>query len=109
MLRGQLEKLSSTDDLTGLGNRRQFEQHRAQLEPGDAVLLIDIDHFKRVNDTFGHAAGDVTLQVVAARVRGVLRLAGRSGLLPARCVSGAGSASILRRRGGGRHLPSDIA
>ena len=43
------------------------------------------------------------------RVRGVLRLAGRSGLLPARCVSGAGSASILRRRGGGRHLPSDIA
>ncbi|MCD0164824.1 GGDEF domain-containing protein [Deinococcus sp. 12RED42] len=78
VLRGELEKLSSTDDLTGLGNRRQFEQHRAQLEPGDAVLLIDIDHFKRVNDTFGHAAGDVTLQVVAARVRGVLRRSDRA-------------------------------
>lgn len=78
VLRGELEKLSSTDDLTGLGNRRQFEQHRAQLEPGDAVLLIDIDHFKHVNDTFGHAAGDTTLQVVAARVRGVLRRSDRA-------------------------------
>nr|WP_255677096.1 diguanylate cyclase [Deinococcus sp. 23YEL01] len=78
LLRGQLEKLSSTDDLTGLGNRRQFEQHRAQLEPGDAVLLIDIDHFKRVNDTFGHATGDVTLQVVAGRVRGALRRSDRA-------------------------------
>lgn len=77
-LRGQLEKLSSTDDLTGLGNRRQFEQHRAQLEAGDAVLLIDIDHFKRVNDTYGHAAGDVTLQVVARRVRSALRRSDRA-------------------------------
>lgn len=69
MLRGELEKLSSTDDLTGLGNRRQFEQHRAHLEAGDAVLLIDIDHFKRVNDVWGHAVGDAVIRLVAATLQ----------------------------------------
>lgn len=63
--------LSSTDPLTGLVNRRQFE---AALEgeldrvarAGDTALLLvaDVDHFKRVNDTHGHGAGDLVIQAV---------------------------------------------
>jgi diguanylate cyclase (GGDEF)-like protein len=64
--------LSSRDALTGLANRRQFELALASEidrvaragEPA-LVLMIDIDHFKQVNDTHGHSAGDVVLQAVA--------------------------------------------
>lgn len=51
-----------TDPLTGLANRRQFDLDLADLGPGDALLLLDVDHFKRVNDTFGHHVGDEILQ-----------------------------------------------
>ncbi|GGR73156.1 hypothetical protein GCM10008959_38200 [Deinococcus seoulensis] len=77
-LKGQLEKLSTTDELTGLGNRRQFEHDRALLHPDDAVLVIDIDYFKHVNDTHGHSAGDVTLREVADRISGALRRSDRA-------------------------------
>jgi len=50
-----------TDDLTGLGNRRQVNQLLDQLTPGDAVLLLDLDHFKELNDQLGHLAGDQVL------------------------------------------------
>ncbi len=64
--------LSSRDPLTGLANRRQFELALAREidrvaragEPA-LVLMLDIDHFKRVNDGHGHAAGDVVIQAVA--------------------------------------------
>lgn len=64
-----LEQLATTDPLTGLANRRrlheQLEQelarHRRQAQPL-SVLTIDIDHFKRINDTWGHAAGDLVLK-----------------------------------------------
>ena len=64
--------LSSRDALTGLANRRQFETAIAREvdrvaragEPA-LVLMIDIDHFKQVNDTHGHAAGDEVLKAVA--------------------------------------------
>jgi diguanylate cyclase (GGDEF)-like protein len=64
--------LSSRDALTGLANRRQFETALAREvdrvaragEPA-LVLMIDIDHFKQVNDTHGHAAGDEVLKEVA--------------------------------------------
>jgi diguanylate cyclase (GGDEF)-like protein len=65
-------ELSSRDPLTGLANRRQFELALAREvdrvaragEPA-LVLMIDIDHFKAVNDAHGHAAGDVVLKAVA--------------------------------------------
>lgn len=57
-----------TDVLTGRPNRRQFDRDLGTLEVGDAVVLVDIDHFKAVNDTFGHAVGDAALREVAERL-----------------------------------------
>ena len=64
--------LSSRDALTGLANRRQFEAAMARevdrvARVGEPALLLvaDIDHFKKVNDTYGHAAGDIVIQSVA--------------------------------------------
>jgi len=70
----QLEQLAYFDPLTELGNRRAFRQHLDQLleQPSDqyrALLLIDLDHFKKVNDTMGHEAGDLMLKTVANRLR----------------------------------------
>lgn len=68
-----------TDDLTGLANRALFETtlarslaRRSDEAPG-AVLFLDLDGFKPVNDLHGHAAGDTVLQLVAERIRSVLR------------------------------------
>ena len=77
----QLELLMMTDPLTGVGNRRQLmarletETDRARRYQRDlSVLFIDLDHFKRVNDTLGHPVGDQVLVAVAghlmAQVRG---------------------------------------
>jgi diguanylate cyclase (GGDEF)-like protein len=84
-----LEKWAIIDSLTGLNNRRQtlnlaeLEFQRAQrVQHSMALLMLDIDHFKEVNDTFGHAVGDQVLKVVAARFRQQLRsidLLGRHG------------------------------
>lgn len=63
---------AATDPLTGLLNRRGFDHQRAAAAPG-AVLVIDIDHFKAVNDRLGHAAGDNVLCAVAAVLRHLLR------------------------------------
>ena len=68
----ELERLSRTDPLTGLPNRRALDEHLQRVAPNNvavsscAVMLIDIDQFKSVNDTRGHAFGDKLLQVVAA-------------------------------------------
>lgn len=72
----QIRQLATHDDLTGLLNRRamldrmQLEQHRS-LRSGSPLLIaqLDIDHFKAVNDTHGHAAGDLVLQRFADTVR----------------------------------------
>lgn len=64
------------DPLTGLANRRGFETAVAQVATsGDeaAVLYVDLDGFKRLNDTLGHAAGDEALSLVARRILGVVR------------------------------------
>ncbi|MDJ0870073.1 MAG: GGDEF domain-containing protein [Myxococcota bacterium] len=50
------------DALTGLGNRRKAAARLEALEPGDALVVLDLDHFKRVNDTLGHAGGDDVLR-----------------------------------------------
>ncbi|UXI68054.1 GGDEF domain-containing protein [Tahibacter amnicola] len=68
-----LEEASVTDQLTGLRNRRYVDTALALLLPrashGLIVALVDIDHFKRINDGFGHAAGDQVLCAVASRLR----------------------------------------
>ncbi|WP_426701001.1 diguanylate cyclase [Rhodanobacter sp. Col0626] len=68
----QLDELARIDTLTGLANRRQFDEvlrhewNRAQRSgEGLALLMIDIDHFKAFNDTFGHQEGDLCLRDVA--------------------------------------------
>lgn len=73
-------RLATTDTLTGLFNRRYAEVyvadallHAMDTGTGLTVMMVDIDHFKGVNDTFGHAAGDAVLKEVARRIRDNLR------------------------------------
>lgn len=77
-VKGHYERLSVTDALTGLWNRRQFDLDCQSLSDGDGLLMIDIDHFKQVNDTYGHATGDRVLQAVATCIQGTLRQADRA-------------------------------
>jgi diguanylate cyclase (GGDEF)-like protein len=72
-----------TDELTGLGNRRclldELNRSLAPLAEGDpqasslALLLIDLDHFKEINDSFGHQTGDALLREIGPRIRQVVR------------------------------------
>lgn len=64
--RSEFERLSMTDQLSGLANRRSFLDtfERCDRE-GTSLLVFDIDHFKRINDRFGHAAGDQVIVAVA--------------------------------------------
>jgi diguanylate cyclase (GGDEF)-like protein len=64
---------SMRDPLTGVGNRRQADALLAQLKSGDAVVLLDLDHFKAVNDRWGHAGGDEVLTSVAQYLDRCLR------------------------------------
>ena len=76
----KLELISKTDELTGLPNRREMNETIAN-EMGRSsrthkpfcFIFIDIDHFKNINDTYGHACGDVILKSVAQTIRGLLR------------------------------------
>ena len=72
-----LKRQSETDPLTGLANRRHFQAAIKSLSNGEglaaSVFLIDIDHFKRINDSFGHAAGDTVLIDIAGRLRQAVR------------------------------------
>jgi len=68
----ELERMAHHDELTGLLNRRAFMAHSTELldQPERvALLLADIDWFKRINDTYGHAAGDEALRHIAAIIR----------------------------------------
>jgi diguanylate cyclase (GGDEF)-like protein len=87
--RRQLETLATTDPLTGLYNRRQiiarFEEECGRAQRGGlglSCIMLDVDHFKRVNDTFGHLQGDEVLKMIATQARASLRaydLVGRYG------------------------------
>ncbi|WP_372881156.1 EAL domain-containing protein [Psychromonas sp.] len=70
----RLERLASYDSLTGLPNRSFFKQKLDEAMRSDSLLItalmsIDLDHFKNINDTYGHAVGDQMLQQVADRLR----------------------------------------
>ena len=84
--RHELERLAATDMLTGLNNRRQFmhiaagEVARSQRYGRPVTVgLADLDHFKRINDEHGHAAGDIALKAFADLIRGTLRHADTAG------------------------------
>jgi len=79
-LRQELNQLATTDPLTGALNRRSFYEQAEQVirlgvrhQNPIAALMIDIDHFKRVNDSHGHPVGDRVLEVIAGTVRDALR------------------------------------
>jgi diguanylate cyclase (GGDEF)-like protein len=76
----ELQRLARIDTLTGLANRRQFDElleqslarHRRAKRPL-ALIFLDIDHFKRINDSHGHGAGDAVLKEFASRLLQSLR------------------------------------
>lgn len=77
----QLEKVATTDELTGLLNRRGFydaftgeiERCNRGLVQGGLLVLIDLDNFKMINDTYGHLAGDAALRLVARTLKTEIR------------------------------------
>ena len=113
-----LEEVSRTDPLTGLRNRRFLLQHveglvaacRASHGPGAGpahdllFVLLDLDHFKHVNDTFGHGAGDAVLAQTGARLREacapadlLVRWGGEEFLVVARVEPGRGGPELAGR------------
>jgi two-component system, cell cycle response regulator len=75
-----LTELSNTDPLTGLSNRRHFTEALAREFPRSvrkneplSLVMADLDHFKKINDTFGHQEGDTVLTAVAAFIRDLVR------------------------------------
>ncbi len=83
--REHLSEASNTDPLTGLLNRRAFDEHFAQeiaraerYHSALSLVVLDLDHFKEVNDGQGHAAGDALLRAVGVLLRSELRTADRA-------------------------------
>ena len=77
----ELERLRSTDALTGVWNRGQFERavaleldRSARFKQSLSLVLLDIDHFKRINDTYGHRVGDSVLKEMTRVTTGAIRL-----------------------------------
>ncbi len=84
-LRNMMEnsmRMAVTDTLTGLFNRRYALPHLKRVAQNSdrtdtpfAVMVLDLDHFKRINDTYGHAAGDLVLKTIAQRLKSNIRAA----------------------------------
>jgi diguanylate cyclase (GGDEF)-like protein len=125
-----LKRQSETDPLTGLANRRHFQAAIKSLSGPEGlaatVFLIDVDHFKRINDSFGHAAGDAVLVEIARRLREavrdddlIVRWGGEEFLIVARTRTGLFAPQLAQRLldliGGtpvpheGRDIPATIS
>ena len=112
--RAELTRLAETDPLTGLANRRAFEarleaeiRHARTTGAPLSVVVLDLDHFKEVNDRHGHEEGDRTLRTLAARMRSstrasdvIARIGGEefAWLLPGTAVEGARALADRLRR-----------
>jgi diguanylate cyclase (GGDEF)-like protein len=70
---------ASLDALTGLANRRMLGRALGRMRPGDTVIMLDLDHFKAVNDTLGHHEGDVVLRAFGHTIARCLRATDRAG------------------------------
>ncbi|UEM21953.1 diguanylate cyclase [Skermanella mucosa] len=122
----ELVLLATTDPLTGIANRRHLldcaEREMARLGRSGtpfSLIMADVDHFKRINDTYGHAVGDEALMLLASAFRPVIRendLAGRMGgeefaiLLPeAREDEAVAVAERVRHHVAGLRLPARSA
>lgn len=97
-----LHDAAVTDPLTGLANRRRFLTELESSRPGDALVLVDLDHFKRLNDTHGHQHGDDVLRrfgaVLAATVRAddcAARYGGEEFVLLLPAAGAAGAARVV--------------
>lgn len=110
--RGELETQARIDSLTGLANRRQFDE-RLSLALGRsrrqglavALMYMDIDHFKEVNDSFGHAVGDEVLRIFGQRLSAcvragdlVARLGGDEFVVLVEDLSSAGTVEVIARK-----------
>jgi two-component system cell cycle response regulator len=106
----ELDELSTTDQLTGIGNRRRLEARIAELgsvlgpSAGVGVVLLDVDHFKAVNDTEGHPVGDLVLRILAGRLGNevrhpetLVRWGGEEFLVVAPGLDGTGLAELGER------------
>jgi diguanylate cyclase (GGDEF)-like protein len=99
-----LSRASHTDDLTGVGNRRLGNQLLECLAAGDVVVALDVDRFKAINDTFGHARGDELLQDLGAFLRrvaidpeSVARMGGEEFMLVVKGASPEGALGFANR------------
>lgn len=106
--------LADTDPLTGLLNRRAFLRHAIGREGDQTLLLADIDHFKRVNETIGHDGGDEVLRVFARTLRQavsasalVARIGGEEFAIVAPAATAVAPEDILARLRAGR-MPFDL-
>jgi diguanylate cyclase (GGDEF)-like protein len=98
-----LTDAATRDALTGIGNRRAAETSIATLQPGDALFLLDLDHFKTVNDSLGHQSGDRVLTQLGDYLRiatrptdAICRYGGEEFLLISHAVRG-GAAQVAER------------
>jgi diguanylate cyclase (GGDEF)-like protein len=73
LLTDELRRLAHVDPLTNLANRRDLDLRLSEATSGDTLIICDLDHFKRLNDTQGHAAGDRVLAEFGLVVRSCLR------------------------------------
>ncbi|NWG74635.1 MAG: GGDEF domain-containing protein, partial [Rubrivivax sp.] len=109
-LTSQWARLATIDPLTGLGNRRALEHwldaHWPRVEHGEplVLLLLDLDHFKRINDGFGHDTGDAVLRAVAALLQShcrssdlAVRYGGEEFVLAMSAISRGDAEAVARR------------